>query len=272
MSGGFGEGLSFLLDEGSSGGGSWLSDVFGSGGIGAQGTASLLGAGIGLLGNVYGANAASSGQDRALAAQLQAQKEARDIMLQRSDRGLADIDAGLAAYRATVAPMMTPRPVVSPLYRGMTDNQKIGLEDLRRSGLAAISASGLRGAGRAGIGSIMDQERRYRAAAIDRNEADTLGELRRAQGVSDDTRQRLASAELQTGGAKANTNILTGNNLASSYQAGGNAAATAAQTAGNINANSGMASAKLVGDTVGNLGAIYADNRRNAAGVGAWGV
>jgi hypothetical protein len=272
MSGGFGAGLEFLLDAGGSPGGSWLSDIFG-GGIGPQGTASLLGAGIGALGNIFGAQTVSSGQDRALQAQLAAQEAARREMLARSDRGLADIDAGLAAYRKTVEPLLTPRPIVMNQHRGMTDQQRIGLEDLRRSGLASISASGLRGAGRAGVGALMDQERRYRAAAAAGNDTDTRNEKRRAQGVADDVTQGLASAELQTGGAKANTNIMVGNNLASSHQAGGNAAASAATTTANTNANSTMANARLFGSAVGDLGAIYAnDQRRNSAGSGVWGT
>lgn len=257
---------------GGGGGGSWLSDIFG-GSIGPQGTASLIGAGIGAIGNTLGARTAVAGQEAGLQAQLAAQEAARREMLARSDRGLADIDAGLAAYRATINPLLTPRPVVMTQHRGLTPRQQIGLEDLRRSGLASMSATGMRGAGRAGIGALMDQERRYRAAAVDANDVDTRTEMRRARGVADDATARLASAELQTGGAKANTNILTGNSLASSYQAGGNAAASAAQAAANTNANSTMSNARLLGGAVGDLGAVYANDwRRGAVDNGTWGI
>lgn len=277
------------------GGSSWLSDIgrsLGAGGLNALGR--VAGGLIGAGGNIIGGNQAAAGANSAALIQaaanaaaldkmLAAEKEARDVLIGRSDRGLAEIDAGMGRYRDTVAPMLTPQPIVIPQHRGMTPQQQIGLEDLRRSGLASLSATGMRGAGRAGIGSLMDQERRYRASVASENDADTRGEMRRATTASNATRQGLASAELQTGGAKANTNILTGNQLASSLQTGGQTAANltsssgrasadAARTGGAISGATTLANANLAGDTIGQLGAIFADQRRNSGAGGTWGI
>lgn len=271
----------------SSDGSGWFNDIVRGLG-GASSLTKLLGGAAGVIGNTVGANQASAGAERAAAIQaaanaaaldkiLAAQKESRDVMTARGDRGLGDIDAGLASYKQTVAPLLTPNPIVLPQYRGLTPQQQIGVDDLRRNGLATISAAGLRGAGRAGIGAVMDQERRFRADAAATNDADTRQELRRAQGVANTARQGQATAELQTGGAKANTNLLVGNGLASSLQAGGNAAgalttatgnssANAASTAGNIAGQSTIANSNLVGNTLGSLGAIFADQQQQARG------
>lgn len=261
---------------------------------GTSGLTRLVGGALGAGGNVLARNQATSGANQAAAIQaaanaaaldkiLAANKEARDVMIQRSDRGLADIDAGLGSFKSTLNPLLTPNPVVIPQHRGLTDQQQIGLEDLRRSGLASLSATGMRGAGRAGIGTIMDQERRYRAAAAAGNDADTRQELRRAQGVADSARGTIAAGELQTGGAKANANMMVGNNLASSITSGGQSAgsltaqtgqsaADAARTTGAIGANATTSTANVLGDTVGQLGAIIADQRRYSSPGSSWGV
>lgn len=277
-----------------SGDGSWwgtLSNALG----GTSGITRLVGGALGAGGNMLARNQATSGinQGAAIAAAanaaaldkiLAANKEARDVMVQRSDRGLADIDTGLNSFKTTLNPLLTPNPVVIPQHRGLTPQQQIGLEDLRRSGLASLSATGMRGAGRAGIGTLMDQERRYRAAAAAGNDADTRQELRRAQGVSDSARGTLAAGELQTGGAKANTNMMVGNQLASSLSndglsagrltaATGDSSAGAARAAGNVDAAATTSTANLLGDTAGQLGAIIANQqRRYSSPDNSWGV
>ena len=245
----------------------------------------LLGAGIGVAGNTIGANTAANATNQAAlitaaanaAAQdkaLAAQKEARDIMIQRSDRGIGAIDAGLADYTKTTNPLLTTQPITIPQYRGMTPQQQIGFDDLTRNGMAAISAGGLRGAGRAGVGAVMDQQRRYRADVAAQNDADTRAEMRRAQGVSNTARQGLGTAQLQTGGAKANTELMTGSGLANSLQAGGNTAAqftantgasnaAAARDAGFINANATFGDANILGKALSGLGAVVADRSQS---------
>ncbi|CAB4143933.1 hypothetical protein UFOVP469_2 [uncultured Caudovirales phage] len=277
------QGVSSAVGGGFDGSTDWWSGISNALG-GTSGLTRLAGGVIGAGGNILASNQAQAGVNQAAAIQAaalaaagmaagEANKEARDIMLARSDRGLGEIDAGMNRYRETVDPLLTQKPVVIPQYRGMTPQQTIGLEDLRRSGMASLAASGMRGAGRAGIGTLMDQERRYRADVAAGNDTDTRGELRRTQTNANTARQGLASAELQTGGAKANANMMVGNNLASLITGGGQSAgslpaqtgqsaADAARTTGAIGANATTSTANVLGGTLGQLGALFADQQR----------
>lgn len=204
-------------------------------------------------------------QDKALAAQ----KEARGEYRAAADRGIGYIDKGVADYGSTIAPLLTPAPVTLPTYRGLTTQQRLGEQDLLRSGNATLAASGLRGAGRAGVGALMDQDRRYIAAARDANDAQALTAKQHAQDVANTSRTGLAQVQAQAGGSKANTELLTGNQLGSSLQAGGNTAATltadtgrtsgnAVNQAGQYAANAGTANAGNMAGALGSVAGAFA--------------
>jgi hypothetical protein len=233
---------------------------------------------------------AQSNKD-ALNQYLQFNQQGRDELNASKARGLAAIDAGTAGYAATINPLLTPNPIVLPTYRGLTAQQQTGEQDLLRNSKASLAASGLRGAGRAGVAAIMDQDRRYQEDARAGNDTDTRNEQRRAQSVANNAVSGLAGIQASSAGAKANTELGTGNSLASTFSnagttaagltsatgqananavtSGGNAVAGATNTAGTANANavdsnatttaqSGLADAKLTGQTIGSLGSIIA--------------
>lgn len=212
-------------------------------------------------------------QLRAAQMQIDANKEARQEYRQGADRGIAAIRAGTGRYAETISPLLTPNPVGLRTYRGLTDAQQIGRDDLIRQGRATLAASGLRGAGRAGVAAIMDQDRRYIANAVDQNDAENRQEQRRAQGSADSARRGLAQVYAQEGGAIANTEIGASNQIGQSITNDGRAVGTAAANAGNAQGsaiqNSGIYSAgattangQLWGDAIGALGSVIADQTK----------
>ncbi|MEY4299844.1 MAG: hypothetical protein RIR25_1080 [Verrucomicrobiota bacterium] len=168
--------------------------------------------------------------------QAQSQAAARQQFADAAARGVANIDQGAGDYSRIIQPLLTPNPTLLPTYRGLTDAQELQLNDMRRSGMATLAASGLRGAGRAGIGALMDQERRFRAGAASGLDQQRLAAMQDAQRRADAARSGLASIGANTGTAKANIQIGQGNQAASSLQAQGNQQAAATQTAGNVTA------------------------------------
>jgi hypothetical protein len=219
----------------------------------------FLGAIVGGVSNFFGAKAAAAGAEnaaritgqynlRATQAIVDAQNQARAEMRAASQRGLTDIDTGTGKYETTVAPLLVPHPILAPTFRGLTPQQELGLEDLRRQEGATLNASGLRGAGRAGVAAALDQERRYITSARGANDQDQLSETRAAQGRADTARSNLAAIYPQTGVAKANTELLTGTQIGNSFQQQGNATANLAQNTGSAYANA----SRSAGDAYGN--------------------
>lgn len=235
--------------------GNWISDNSGSL---IRGVTSLGGA-------LLGSNANSSAADRASAAAREGAAisaaeaaRARAEMAAARDRGIAAIRAGTQGYADTIAPLLTERPVVLPTHRGLTASQRIAREDLLRQGRSTLATSGLRGAGRAGVASLMDADRRFLAAATDRDDADRLAAHRTARVSADNARSGLAQVRAQEGGSIANTEIGQGNRMADSIQQAGQVTANATQQAGNFQANAGLANAGLYSDALGTLGSVIA--------------
>lgn len=250
----------------------------------------LLGSIIGAVGNIFGASQAAdaaenaarlSGQynleatDRILAANEQARRELR----QAAARGIGYIDQGTGKYEQTIQPLLTPHPTLMPTYRGLTEQQQLGREDLNRNSRATLASSGLRGAGRAGVAAALDADRRYILAARGANDADTISERRAAVGKADAARSGLASIYPQTGIAKSNTEIGTGTQISNALQSAGTqvanltantgqAYANAANQQGNIWGNAITSTGNLVGQGVGN---ILANNASPNAGGGGGG-
>lgn len=189
---------------------------------------SLISAGSNLLGGLIGANATGNAisnvtgaSDRARA-QLEADKTA----------GLGFIDTGTAGATSLLTPQLTQAPVMLPRYRGLTTQQQIGEGDLLRNNQAMLAASGLRGAGRAGVASIMDADNRYQAGARAGNDAADLSALQTNQQARNQAASNLAQIDVGAGTAKANTEVGVGSNIASNIQSTGN-------TVGNLDLKAG---------------------------------
>lgn len=233
----------------------------------------LLGSGITSSANTTAANtAAQAARDaamiqaqsnqQAIDKTLAAQQQARDEFRAASGRGIADITQGTADYANTISPLLTPAPISMPTYRGLTTQQQTGETDLLRNADAQLASSGLRGSGRAGIGAVLDQDRRYQEDARAGNDASMLQSRQTAQNVANTARTGLAQVQAQAGGSKANTELLTGNQLGSSLQAGGN-------TASQLTANTGATNAAALNNAAGfqaNAGLANANNQAGTLG------
>lgn len=235
--------------------GNWIANNAGSL---LRGVTALGGTLLGSSANSAAANRSADATLQAAAINAEAAREARAEMEAAKQRGIAAIRAGTQGYTDTVAPLLQARPINLPTYRGLTDAQRIGREDLLRRGQTTLATSGLRGAGRAGVASIMDADRRYLASAIDRNDADRLTEARRAQGAADNARSGLAQIRAQEGGSIANTEIGQGNRMADSIQNQGTYTASANNQAGQTQAGADLANAGLWTDALGTLGSVIA--------------
>jgi len=239
----------------------------------------LLGAGLATSANNQAASTASQAAIQAAEIQaaanedainktLAAQQAARDQFFAAGQRGIGDINQGVSDYSNTITPLLTPAPVELPQYRDETTQQQTGEQDLLRNADAQLAASGNRGAGRAGIGAVLDQDRRYQEDVRAQNDQTNLQAKQHAQDVANTARTGLAQVQAQAGGSKANTELLTGNQLGSSLQAGGNTAANltsatgattgqAVNSAGNINANATTANGNVLGSALGNVAGAF---------------
>lgn len=206
---------------------------------------------------------------------IDATREAQDRQEAAGQRGIAAIRAGTQGYADTIAPLLVERPISLPAYRGLTEAQQIGRADIRRNSLATLSASGLRGAGRAGVATVMDADRRYVANAVDQNDNRRIAAAQAARASADNARSGLASARAQEGGAIANTEIGQGNRMAETGLQGARTAADltgtiggvnsqAALSQGQISAGSDIANAGLWGDALGTLGSVIAGYGKSA--------
>lgn len=214
------------------------------------GTAGLISGGLNLVGSALAANRSAEATDQAAqigaatsAAQLEELKRAKAA-------GLGYIDQGAAKYADTVAPLLTERPILQPTYRGMTAQQELGRQDLIRQGGAQLAASGLRGAGRAGVGAVLDSVGRYDATVRSGNDAADLAGKAVARAGADQARAGLAGVQVNTGTQKANTELGVGSQSANVLGNQGNAAANLAERAGDTAARLYSAAGRTAGNTV----------------------
>lgn len=255
------------------------------------GVATIGGALIGASANRRAASQAASGAERAAQIQAdaaleavrlnnQAAAEARREMREAAARGIAAIRAGTAGYRTEIEPLLLERPVMLPTYRGLTEAQRIGREDLRREATARLAASGLRGAGRAGVGVLLDADRRYVSGAVDRNDDLRLSAMQAARNRADAARSGLASILAQEGGAIANTEIGQGNRIGENIADAGRFAANQTSSVGRSSADAVLdaaraaagattANAALYGQALGSLGGVIASGLKNYNRYGA---
>lgn len=239
---------------------SWFGSVLGSitGSDWLKAGATLGGALLGANANESATDARISASERGLDKQLEFAREGRDEMRAATQRGLGAITAGTQRYADVTAPLRVERPVVLPTYRGLTTQQQIGLEDLRRDDNARLSATGMRGAGRAGVASVMDRDRRFMAGARAQNDQDTLAARRAARGSADAAISNLGQVYAQEGGAKANIEIGQGNTLGQSLRADGSAVGQTYRDIGAAQAASDMGVGQIYQSAVNTLGGILA--------------
>ncbi len=123
----------------------------------------------------------------------------------------------------------------------LTPGQKTGREDTLRGARNRLAASGLRGAGRAGVATMNEADRRFTDRAVSRNlsRADAAAQLLSGRGF--DAANRAASADLNTG-----------------VQVSGAQSRTAEG-----NANSDLANAALKGSVVSTLSSFIANDTKN---------
>jgi hypothetical protein len=228
---------------------------------------------IAAQGNTDAARIAAEAALRGAGLSNQQIEAARAERAAASGRGIEAIRAGTGDYAATTAPLLQERPVLTPSYRGLTAAQQIARDDLRRGGMAALAASGMRGSG-AGIRSIMDQDRRFLADAAAATDSRNLSARQAARSTADAARQNLgqvyqnqgtqiANTELQVGSQNASGLERIGSNLSAATTSGANAIAGAGQTNANLTAQAGLSNAGLASDTLGALGSLIADSTKN---------
>jgi hypothetical protein len=223
----------------------------------------VLSTGINLAGNLIAGGRAQEGYDNAATIAQQTSAAQLEELKRAKAAGLGHLDTGAADYEATVAPLLAERPVLMPTYRGLTAQQQLGQQDLLRTGQAQLASSGLRGAGRAGVGTVLDSMGRYNAAARGATDAASLAAKAGARNSADAARTGLATIKANTGTAKANTELGVGSQnsaiLGNSGQAQGNLATQSGNTAATMIGQTGQ----LVGNALQFQGGYNAGNSPN---------
>lgn len=217
---------------------SWFSTV-------ASFAAPVLGTVLGTRANNQAAERTAEGATEAARINADAQTAARAEYRDAANRGIRAIQAGTNEAIGTLSPMLYVPP-------RMTEAQRSGLDDLTRTGNAQLAASGLRGAGRAGVGAVLDQRRRFIQSATAENE-----------GVARDTRSRISGIQAGRGAAIAGTETGLGSQIGGSLGQQGQYTAAATQTGANAAAGAGLANANLTGSALGTIGAIIADEMKS---------
>lgn len=212
--------------------------------------ASLVAGGLNLVGNLVGGSMAADANEDAANRVVADNAEARAELAAAKERGIGYINQGTQDYASTIAPLMTERPILLPTYRGLTMQQQMGRADLQRTGQAALASSGLRGAGRAGIGSYLDTMGRYNAAARDATDSANRIARQTARSGADAARTGLATVQANAGTAKANTEIGVGSQNAGNLQNQGNTLGNLTVAGGNTQADLATSIGKLAGNTL----------------------
>jgi hypothetical protein len=204
-------------------------------------------AALNVAGSLGGAIIGTVGNNMAAGRFADASGQAMAVSEAAKGRGINAIQAGTQRYAETVAPLINERPILRP-FNGLTPAQTIAREDMLRGGRATLASSNLRGAGRAGVGAIMDADRRFMAGAAQQNDDFNFGQRVSERNRSGAARQGLAQVYAQEGGAIASTEVGAGNQMANNLI-----------NQGAVAANSTTANANLIGNAFGGLSAIVAN-------------
>lgn len=168
---------------------------------------------------------------------------AADTLTGAGDRGIAAVTAGQGQVEDLFRPVIgEAADTYNPGYRlGLTPNQTIAREDLLRRARGVVAASGLRGAGRGGVATILDADRRFLAQAADTNDGLnrdaekanlTLRQTQRTR--ADAARSALASSAMTTGQSISNLETRRGEGVANIRTAQGGAQAASTRRRGEI--------------------------------------
>lgn len=242
----------------------------------------IIGGGLSLIGGLLGSDANEEAADTAAGAQIAAEKlrqqgyeKARQEYREAAQRGIEAIRAGtdtgtgffqqgIDEFGRVIQPMLNLQETAR-----LSPAQRIALDDLTADANAYVAASGLRGAGRAGVSAVLDQRRRFIADALEAENAQ-----RRAR--SDAARSALANvtaqgltnigtARINEGRDIAGTETGTGQQIGQTYEQGADASARSTADIGQIRANSQLATGQLWGSTLGTIGSIIADETKRDA-------
>jgi hypothetical protein len=203
------------------------------------------------------ADTVGAANERAAAQRRQAAEDARRAYQEAAQRGISALRGGYEQQREYIDPTIGPAP------GELSPSQEIAMQDTRDDLREQLSASGLRGSGRATARVYGDTMGRQRARFYDQN-LQNYTEGRRA----------LGSTYASEGADVANIETGTGARGASTYSAAGRDVAGMTQQTGQEQAAAGYAGDQAVQRGIGQLGSIIADevarssksNQRDAYG------
>ena len=236
--------------------------------------ADVVGAGLGFAGNRAAADEAREGAERSAQISAEAADRARAEYRQAAERGVTALQTGRDRARAEIDPILgytqeAPgylRNVMLSADTDLTPDQQQGLDDLHRDIRSSLAASGLRGAGRAGVAAYGDAVGRYRSRAADQNQArrDQAAGVLEARGAN--ARTNLGNLEADTGRGIAATETRTAIPAGQAIMQAGDVAAGAARDSGRYSADAMLANTSLAGNTVGSITALVADDLKRERG------
>lgn len=213
--------------------------------VGGSGGADLVGAGIGLIGNVLASDTAADAARDAAAQAAAGSERAIQFLEEGREAGTAAVREGGEAFRSEIG------PIAAVNARGFTPAQEIVLDDAARESSARLAAGGLRGAGRAITEGVLEDRRRREAGFLDENRArQDRARLERAGSFE---REGTGVGNIETGSAA---------QIGGAAQRGGELGAIGTSRAGQIEAGGTLANANLIGQTLGTIAAVTADAQK----------
>lgn len=179
-----------------------------------------------------------------------AKKEAANTLSTASSEAT---DAELAAIAKAEETMLRQQEAASPgllatqaiIGRGdqLTDEQKRGIADVRKTTLDALQGGSLRGSAGATVAAVRDAEAKTREQYLTAN-----------QQRADQAASNLSGQWFNAGNNQANLNLKSGDSVSSGLM-----------DTGNINASSQLGQASTTGQAIGDIGAIIADSLKQEA-------
>jgi hypothetical protein len=233
--------------------------IFSSIGSFVGNNADLISSGIDAATTAYGAYASgqaaesaadrvAAGNRRAAETSRQAAEEARQAYREAAERGIGALRGGYEQQRQYIQPTIGPAP------GELSPSQEITMQDTRDDLREQLSASGLRGSGRATARVYGDTMGRQRARFHDQN-LQNYTEGRRA----------LGSTYASQGADEANIETGTGARGASTYTTAGRQVSGLQQSTGQEQAAAQYAGDQAMQRGIGQLGSIIADEVSRAS-------
>lgn len=148
----------------------------------------------------------------------------------------------------------------------LTPQQATAREGVIRDANARLAASGMRGAGRAGVATVNKAAQDFDNSAWASNRARADSATNTMFGANQSAQNNVASTDRQTGATRANMLAGAGTAANQASQNSGTYAANATTNTGQTEANSGIADANLWGGAIGALTNVIAQNQKNLLG------